>query len=419
MSSEKGLLLGIDLADDYTQLCCCIPTGEMMSVSLLRDQSKYRIPTAVCACRGSEEWLVGEEAAMTAEGEAFTHVHNLVSKAANDIAVDVFGKTYTVDLVLERFLGKLLPQLKIKAGISNIDMIVVTVKSLGETLENNIRTALRFLGYGDDKVKILTHLQSFMYYVVSQNRDIWINDVGLFDFESDEFVFYRLSFGRRNTPLTVVAEKNSLAGSINYDMLTSGDTERLLFAFENVVSLMLHKQQISALYFTGCGFETGWADEVLKRLSSGRRIFRGQNLYVKGACYAAKLLTGQNAEEYVFVNDEVLRSSIAIRVYKDGGYTEYELAHIGQPCEKAGADIDVIMDGTNELDFIVHNVLKKDFICAIMTLDTLELRKDRTVRLNVRLSFPKRDTCVITIRDIGFGQIVRTNHKIWEQVLKI
>ena len=77
------------------------------------------------------------------------------------------------------------------------------------------------------------------------------------------------------------------------------------------------------------------------------------------------------------------------------------------------------MDETNELDLIVHNVLKKDFVCAIMTLDNLEERNDRSVKVSITLKFVDRDTCVITVRDIGFGEIRETTYRIWEQILKI
>ena len=77
------------------------------------------------------------------------------------------------------------------------------------------------------------------------------------------------------------------------------------------------------------------------------------------------------------------------------------------------------MDGTDEIDFIVHNALKKDFFCAIVTLDSLEMRKDKTSRLKVDVSFKNRDSAVITVRDVGFGDIRPTDYRIWEQVISL
>ncbi len=43
----------------------------------------------------------------------------------------------------------------------------------------------------------------------------------------------------------------------------------------------------------GEGFEGGWADSLFRKLCVGRRLFKGRNLYVSGAC----LMTREMAEE--------------------------------------------------------------------------------------------------------------------------
>ena len=37
----------------------------------------------------------------------------------------------------------------------------------------------------EDKLCVQTHTESFMYYVLSQSKDIWANDVALFDFSEN------------------------------------------------------------------------------------------------------------------------------------------------------------------------------------------------------------------------------------------
>lgn len=419
MEETKSIMLGIDLADDYTQVSYYTQNNELFSVSLSKDPMKYRIPTMLCAFSDGTDWLFGEDAAYTAQNDSCAKITGLVRTALDNSCVDVFGQSFPADILLERFFRRLLAAVKAKLGEVKIKRIVITSKTVNDNLKRNAGSALELLGIRGDSLRVLTHLESFMYYVVSQNRDIWINDVGLFDFDSEGAVFYRLSFGRRNTPLTIVADKTDLSDKITMAMLAEDEIDRLRYVFESTATVILHKQLISALYFTGQGYESAWADDILKKLCNGRRIFRGQNLYVKGAGYAAGLIESGEDSSFFFVNDEVLKSSISVRAFSDGAYREIMLADAGQPCCGAGAEIEVIMDHTNELDFIVHNVLKKDFVCAIMTLDTLNLRNDRSVRLNIRLAFPDRNTCVITVRDVGFGQIYRTTYKIWEQVLRI
>lgn len=419
MVNEKGILVGIDLTEDYVQVCCAGADGELASVSITNDPARFRIPFVLCAIDESTEWLYGEEADATVEGEKIRKIDNLLELARTDRGLEIFGRMYPADILMERYLRRLLSAIKERADAAQIRGIVVSVRHCSRILRRNLMSSFELLGISAEKVRIISHIESFMYYVVSQNCDIWINDVGLFDFDTDGFTFYKLSFGRKQKPVNIVAEKTDLTDSLDFKMLDTGDREWLVGAFENSVSLMLHKQIISALYFTGPGFESPWADGSMKKLCNGRRIFKGQNLYVRGAGCAAKLIFDGGSEEYSFIADDVLRSSICIRVYTNGGYEELPIANIGDPYNDIFANIEVIMDKTNELDFVVHNVLKKDFICAIMTLDTLNLRNDRSTRLDIRIRFPERDVCVITVRDMGFGEIYKTDHKIWEQVLKI
>lgn len=420
MPGERSLIVGIDLANDYSQLSIFSENEELYSVSISNDPQRYRIPTALCAMYGSGEWLIGDEAMQIPESATCIRITDIVDLACEGRNRVIFDTEYTPDMLLEKYFRRLLGALKVRTGGAVIRNVVITVAHTDPKLVESIDSAFDRLGILSEHYKVISHLESFMYYVVSQNsRDIWISDVGLFDFDRDGFVCYLLSFGRKQVPLTIVAQKHELTRRLSLQMLEISEIDRCLKAFENIVEEMTYGQLISALYFTGLGFESAWADDVLKSLANGRRIFRGQNLFVKGAGYAAKLFAFGESGNFLLVGDDVLKCSIAMRVMQNGVYDELPLVNIGDPYQNSKPSVDVIMDETNELDFIVHNVLKKDFVCAIMTLDGLDLRKDRTTRLNVKLTFPNRDTCVITVRDTGFGSIYQTNHRIWEQTLRI
>ena len=46
-----------------------------------------------------------------------------------------------------------------------------------------------------------------MYYALSQERELWLNDVGLFDFNEDGLSFYRISINRRANPMIAGMER--------------------------------------------------------------------------------------------------------------------------------------------------------------------------------------------------------------------
>ena len=79
----------------------------------------------------------------------------------------------------------------------------------------------------------------------------------------------------------------------------------------------------------------------------------------------------------------------------------------------------MILDNTNEIDFMIHNALKRDSFCAIMTLDALAVRRNKTNRVSVEVRFPSRSCAVVTVKDTGFGEIRKTDYRIWEQIINL
>lgn len=422
MDEERKLIVGVDLGNDFTQLCCYSEAGELYSVSLSSDQGRYKIPTVLLAGGKGRTWLFGEEAidAVKARPELETYlIRDIVDGLQNNRDFTIGERVFKSEELVALFMERLLNTVKEMTGALKLCGVTVALKSLDKVMEAALKQAFMRIKIGPDRLRIISYAESFMYYVVSQQKDIWINDVALFDFDAENLVFYRLMFGRKHQPLTIVSEKTDISDALNFQMMSSLGREQLINSFENVTSMMLKRQVISTVFFTGPGFESSWADEVMKNLCNGRRVFRGQNLFVKGAGYASKLFFEGGEENYLLVGEDNLKSSMAIRVIKDGGYDELPLVNIGDDYTKAKADIDVILDDTNEFDFVVHNVLKKDYVVANVTLDALDLRKDRSVRVNIKIRFADRNTCVITVRDLGFGEIYPTNHRIWEQVLQV
>ena len=67
-------------------------------------------------------------------------------------------------------------------------------------------------------------------------------------------------------------------------------------------------RRLNSVYLIGDGYRDGWADESLHYLCRGRRVFQGNNLYSKGACYGMmeRLHPGEEWKEHVYLGDDKL-----------------------------------------------------------------------------------------------------------------
>ena len=420
MEDDRNLIVGFDLSDDCSQISCIFKNAtEPESVCITPDQSKFLIPTAVCVREMTKEWVIGEEAERCRDRMAGVYVDKLLSKLEQQEEVEIYGSTFSAEVLLEKFFRKVLGILRQRYQNNSIRQMVITVKACEPQLEERLYAVMLALGIEKDRVKIISHTMAFMYYIVNQPRDVWVNDVALFDYGLDGLRYCQLTFGRKGTPVAVVADCIDLSDDISYKMFSELSSERLAHAFESIANLTLHKKIITSLFVTGRGFEGEWATDVLRRLCMGRRVFLGQNLYTKGACYAARAIAQNRLPEYRFLPEECIKASVSLRVYHDAQAYQLELASMGDNWKTAGNSCTLIMDQCNELEFTVNDAVRRDTVLEIMTLDGPVRKERRSTRLQLTFRFISRDMAVVKLRDIGFGEFYKTNYRVWEQILKI
>lgn len=420
MEDERTLIIGFDLCDDFSQISC-IPKNlnEPESVCITPDKTKYLIPTAVCYREGTGEWLIGEEAERCRDRRGGIYAENLLSGLQEDRLTDIYGTNYPAKVLMEKFFRKILGIIRQKFQNNSIRQLVVTLELDCPETEEKLYAVMETLGIGRDRVRIIGHTLSFMYYTVSQSRDLWMNDVALFDYAETGLQYCQLTFGRKSVPNAVIAERIDLSETIPWEMLSERPIERLAHSFESVAGLTLHKKIISSVYVTGRGFEGNWSDDVLRGLCMGRRVFKGQNLYTKGACYAARAISQNRLNDFLFLPEDRITSSISLKVYHNTTSELLPLATVGEPWRTGGGECTLILDQCNELEFTVNNAIRRDALIEVMILDGPIRRENKSIRLELKLYFMDRDTAVVRIRDTGFGDFFKTSHRIWEQVLKL
>lgn len=411
-------VVGIDLCRDFTQLCIYNSASNTVdSVPLSSDRQTARVKTGITLSKAQSDWIVYSP---LHEGRPdMVVIKNLYDIALLGSSVTIDDEEYSAVRLMARFFRRLFFCINRECEAKDIKGVTVTIKNMDLTLKKNIEDGLKYYGIPEDRIIVCDHIESFMHYVVMQNKDIWINDVGLFDFDETSFKYYVVRFGRKQQPMSVVADSMDFSETVKYSMLSEEDDIRIKFGFENVCGILLHKQSVSAVYATGNGFDGDWADETLKSISTGRRIFKGQNLYVKAAAYVSHLNFDGGIENYLIIGEDDLKSSMALRAVSGREQVEIPFGTVGQKFYEAGGSANLILDNTNEIDFMIHNSLKKDSFCAIMTLDALPVRRNKTNRVSVEVRFPSRDQAVVTVKDTGFGEIRKTDYRIWEQIINL
>jgi hypothetical protein len=171
---------------------------------------------------------------------------------------------------------------------------------------------------------------------------------------------------------------------------------------------------------TGQGFEKPWAKDALTSLCAGRRVFRGQNLFTKGACYAARELSGEGKLDHcLFLDEEMISSNVSIRVYHDASMQEVLLAKAGSLWSEIDNSVDVIPDEEEEIRITIQDVLHHETKAHMLSLSGFSGRENKMTRFTIRIRFADSSTCIVTLKDNGFGEFCPSSNRVWERYIAI
>ncbi len=420
MDSRRKLIVGYDLCDDFTQISCySYKTFEPVSIGIHDEDNQNLIPTALCVKNDSKQWLFGEDAISCSTSGAGILINHLLEKLVSGKKVELFGESFDGVSLLEKYLRKTLTLVKKYFPTEKITKLVVTVRNTDPSLVEGIYTALSILGLERDRVLILSHAGAFLYYALSQDQALWMNDIGLFEFSEEALYYYQIRVNRKGKPIIASLNKTDFTDMLSYQMLKQNEVNSE-YIFLNIANTALYKQLVTTLYFTGKGFEGDWAEDVIQKLCTGRRIFLGQNLFTKGACYAAKELSGDvKLSDILLLNDDMITSTVGIRVYRDSQYTDAILAEAGMNWYEIDRSIEVIPEGTPELEIILKSMLNREVVREMVRLTKLPERPDRMTRLELRITCKNRATGIIQVRDLGFGEFYPGTGLVMELSLEL
>ena len=419
MDTTRKLFVGYDLCEDFTQISCySYKSGEPIPISVREEEEQYLIPTALCVNSETKQWLFGEEAVACGASNAGILVNQLLDKLMNGVELRVYDQSFSPVSLLEKYLRKTLMLIKRHFPTEQITYMVITVQNTHPTLVEGIYSALALLGLEKDRVVVMNHAGAYLYYALSQDKALWMNDVGLFDFNEESLLYYQIKLNRKTKPMIACLNKVDYSHILNYKVLKK--QENPAYVFENIANTALYKKLVTTLYFTGVGFEGGWAEEAIRGLCAGRRVFQGQNLFTKGACYAAMELSGdRKLEEFILLNDDMITSVVAVKVYKDTKFQEEILAEAGKIWYEVNKCIEVIPEGAAELELVLKDIMTREVVRERIHLTNLVNRPDRMTRLEIRLTCKDQATGIITVNDLGFGEIYPGTGCIMEAMIEI
>ena len=389
-----GLLVGVDLCDEYTQINC--PEEEML----------WTIPTVICRNKNADEWYVGEEAyGHTLKGDGII-VDKLLNLAMRDGTATLGEVRYGGKELLLLFLERILKLPQKEYDKTKVDRVVFTVKRLDPKTNRMLREMGVKLGLLEEQVQVISHSESFIYYTLSQKKEIWNNTVGMFDLAEAGLRYYEMKVQRGMKKVTVVAEYEDREEGFSLDILKTGSGSRLADRImTSCAEKIMARKAYSAVFLTGKGFaEQNWADGLMKFLCSKRRVYMEQGLLARGAACRAEEEPGDNTS-FTCICDGRLKTTVSMNVLHRGQENNVTVAAAGDCWYDRVSVIDVIPDKQSTVDFIVTSLDSKKKRLISIPLEGFPKRPDKTTRVRIQVLFLDERTMEVTLKDRGFGEL--------------
>lgn len=415
---KRGSILGYDLSEKNCQISYYDETKEE-PVTLETAVENYQIPLILGYY--NEHWVYGKEAKRLAEVQEENTISDLYVRAVRREKVEFAGKTRDAVWLLAKYIELTLE------GFPEIEYITFSVADTNIDMSKMLKGIGRHIGVPKERVSVQDYKESFCQYMFYQPKELWQYESALFYCDAQQiraFMLRKLNVaGNRGPGMFVTVDEVANAHMkelaaiypvLNVDKARDADEQ-----FKAFIQNVFEKKVVSSVYLTGEGFENNWYPNSQKVLCNGRRAFLGNNLYSRGACYTSMRRCLEYDDGPVYLDDTKMTEQICLRMRVNGKEGWYPIVAWGMHWYEADGHWEVILEDTSDIEVHIESLAGDELRVETISLKGLPSRRDYSLRLQIETMFLDESTCVLTFKDIGFGEFYPSTGFVAEKVLHL
>ena len=408
----NGLILGMDFSEKETLFCRYDEaTSDPVPVMAVKSGGREASPTSLALIPSKKRWVSGFEAELLVRNKEAVPVPYFFRKCRKNEEFRHDGNIFSAGEILAAYLRSMLLAADVDDPAQQVRALVLTVPKTCRELAGTVNRAFELLGLAG-RAFLLDHSESFFYHTW-QGTGMHKREAVLYHFSDEQKVSF-LMIGPDSTAIPASVSVRS-----SEETVLPEEGEERDAAFARFVEKTLGSLECSGIFLVGDGFDRSWSKESLQLLCKGaRKVYYGNNLFARGACFAALEKGGAvKPGDILFVGGDLVTDTIRMDLVAEGEPTEMTLIEAGIHWYEASAEIEFLLDEEPEIrlraiDFRDGTVRK-----IKMGLPELPKRPERTTRIRLSIRYEDADFCVIRAEDLGFGELFPGTHRVWEEVL--
>ena len=419
-AGKKGMsggILGMDLDDWSAQISFWLPGAQTPETISTGDGEEDRIPAVLCRRTERDVWTYGKEALETARRGGGVLADRLLSRALAGEQLEIGGEGFEAAALLALFIKRSLSLLGGAMRPEKADFFMFTLERVDrQALEMVERIAL-LLSLPPERVSCQSRAESFFFYNISQPEELWRHSCLICDFGGERLKTLLLEVNRHTRPATV-----TVAQEEHPELERQDDREEMDEAFLSIFRSVSDGRIIDTVYLIGDGFAGEWYPKTLAVMCRNRRVFQGNNLYSKGACYGGKAKRpggGVSGREYVYLGSDMLRVNVGLLTEKRGKETCLSLLDAGMNWFDARGECEFLLDADHTFTLRLTPVSGKKLREVVVTLSGVPERPPFATRIFLAASCPDAETVRLRMEDRGFGGFFPSSGLAWEESLPL
>ena len=403
---KRGYMIGVELNGEICQISH-YDEKIQQAQTLNEDTPKSQIPFVIG--RYNKEWVYGENARELGKEEKADCISNPMPYALKGEEVQLKDEVYNGMELVSAFFECVLKEYE------KIEMIVFSIPRMDKEVVRVLKQSCEKIGISKEDIYVQDYKESFCHYMICQPRELWQHESVLFYSTSNEIkacVLRKLKEknGRGRETFVTVDESDEIEIeelSYVYPVLNTDKAKEADRKFGELIKTVFNGKFISSVFLTGEIFEIGWFPKSLQILCEGRRVFQGNNLYSKGACYTAFLKKTGSCEYPVYWDNSKLKERICLKFRVNGMEEWYPIVSWGSRWYEEEKSFEILLENSDDFEIRVESLEQKEIEIYKVQLDQIPKRNDYSLRLRVDVTFPDEKTCRLVWTDTGFGSFFK------------
>lgn len=397
MINGEKMIIGYDLSYRYAQISYCRIGADAPQTYAPADKARqFNIPLCLFKRNSVNQWFLGREALAAAEQEEGHFLDNLFMQALQQEDVVLGEESFEWIALLALFIKRSLYLPGKECRPEKVSGIMFTLPVLTEKTVELMQQLILLLNLPECKIAFQGREESIYYYITRQPKELWRENVLIYDSNGENIIGYRFKRNQNTRPVVAFVEEKELGRLYGEDEQKDGQFLQMVqesAAIEDACAFLL-----------GEGFHGEWSQDSLRLLCHNRRVFKGNDLYSKGACFGMQdKLADKKQTEMIFLSKDKLRTNVGMQVMRASQESYLAVLDGGENWYDSGKEWDIILSQGNELVFTLTPLDGWNVRNVEVILDELPKRRDKMTRLRLHATMKSPTIMEVEITDMGFG----------------